>query len=182
MKENRNPQCPYCKTQTIVVKNGIILRKKKDVIDEEQRYLCRNCNKNFFNDTANPKVDKQRQAIMMYLEGMGFSEIGEFLDVDRSTVERWFNKFGIDITAIEPLRNSKQKENRKIEEVHAIAIDNYPKNFKHQLFNDGFIIVERKKRVHISFLKENQKYTMKLIDKNISKIGNKSKIEKYDMR
>jgi transposase-like protein len=195
MKENNYPKCPCCKSNTNVVMNGIIVRsRKKEIIKEEQRYLCKNCKINFFDDTNNAIVDKQRQALMMYLEGMRFSEIGEFLDVDRGTVKKWFSTFGIDLRAIQPLRNLRIKESKQIEEVHTIAIRNnnsdydvsdhnpndvysfqnsYIKDYKQQSFNDGFIILERKKRVHISFLKENQKYTMELRDKSISNKENK---------
>lgn len=178
---NNHPQCPFCKSH-IVVRNGRIVRRKKEVIDENQRFLCKNCNKNFYYDATNAKVDKQRQALMMYLEGMHFSEIGKFLDVNRGTVKRWFNTYGINLDAIEPLRNLRINETKQIEEVYAIAICNDSNDYKRQSFNDGFIILERKNRVHISFLKENQKYTMLLRDKNISNKEYKRNIGRNDLQ
>jgi len=162
------PPCPDCKSQTNVVRNGSIVRsRKKEFVNKEQRYLCKKCNKNFFDDTTNAMFDKQRQALIMYLEGICFSEIGEFLDVDRGTVKKWFNTYGVDLDKIEPLRNLRIKETKQIEKVFAIAISNDTNGYKPQSFNEGFIIIERKKRIHISFLKENQKYKLVIQDKNI---------------
>ena len=57
MKENNHPQCPYCESQTNVVNNGIIVRrKKKEIIKEEQRHLCKSCNKNFFEATPSNQI------------------------------------------------------------------------------------------------------------------------------
>lgn len=176
MIEYNHPQCPKCESNINVVKNGeITRRKKKEIIKLEQRYFCKNCDINFFKDTINTKADKHRQALMMYLEGMRYSEIGKFLDVDSGTVKKWFNTYGIDLRAIQPLRNSRKKATKQIEKVFAIAVSNDTDGYKPKSFNDGFIILEKENRVHISFLKENHKYKMELRNKSITKKENNNK-------
>lgn len=182
-RENNHPHCPFCGSHTVVVKNGIIVRRKKEeVIGEHQRYLCKSCMKNFYDDTTSPIEDKHRQALIMYLEGMNFSEIGKFLGVNHDTVRNWFNKYGIDLDAIQPLRNLRIREIKQIEEVYAIAINDDTNDYKPQSFNDGFIILERKNRVHISSLKENKKYAMVFRNKDTQRKESKKISGRNDLR
>lgn len=146
---NEKLKCPFCESDSIV-KNGIIKAK--------QRFLCKNCEKNFYPDITLLKIDKCRQAIIMYLEGLQYKEIGRILNTDRYTVREWIKKYGDNL---EEIRNKRITESMRVEEIYAI-VDNKNKDrtepYKPISFNTGFTIVEKEDKTHISFLKGNQHY------------------------
>ena len=153
---NHGIKCPYCNKEEDIVKNGIIKHKAK----ERQRFLCKNCNRNFYPEFTQSKIDKCRQAIIMYLEGMNKVEIEAILKVDRYDVRRWIKKYGKDL---EEIRNNRIVESMKIEEVYAVTPNEstdaeYP--YKNTYHNDGFTIIEKEDKTHITFLKGKQRFTV----------------------
>ena len=96
----------------------------------------------------------------MYLEGMNKVEIGAILKVDRYDVRRWIKKYGKDL---EEIRNNRIVESMKIEEVYAVTPNEskdaeYP--YKSTYHNDGFTIIEKEDKTHITFLKGKQRFTV----------------------
>ena len=82
-----------------------------------QRYKCKNCGRSFtveLKSTAKPESVK-RQALQMYLEGMGFSSIGRILRVSHVSVLHWIRKYGREIDKI---RNDKPVEVMELDELH----------------------------------------------------------------
>ena len=102
--------CPKC--------NGSD-RVKSGKIKGRQRYKCKNCNCNYtvtIKSTAKPKSLK-RQALHLYLEGLGFRSIGRFLGVSNVSVLNWIREFGENVQGL-------NAENRQIgmvevDEMHA---------------------------------------------------------------
>ncbi|CEG13956.1 hypothetical protein MSIBF_A780002 [groundwater metagenome] len=77
--------CPKCKS-TDICKNGIVKQK--------QRYLCKKCKYCFTVEHIGKSDNYKRDALILYLEGLGFRSIGRFLKVSHVAVFNWIKKFG----------------------------------------------------------------------------------------
>ena len=86
--------CPKCSSDSKV---------KAGFIDGKQRYKCRSCNYHFsvtLKSTAKPKSLK-KQALQLYLEGLGFRSIGRLLGVSNVSVLNWIRSFGEEISTLQ---------------------------------------------------------------------------------
>jgi transposase len=82
--------CPRCKNSS---------HKKNGKIAGRQRYKCYDCGYNYsveIKSTASP-MSVKRQALQLYLEGLGFRSIGRFLGVSHVSVQKWIRKFGSEL-------------------------------------------------------------------------------------
>ena len=101
-------ECSKCKSSRHV-KNGHV--------HGLQRYKCKDCGRCFtveLKSTAKPE-DVKRQALLMYLEGLGFSSIGRILKVSHVSVLNWVRKYGREL---EYLRNDKPVKTMELDELH----------------------------------------------------------------
>jgi transposase-like protein len=101
-------ECSKCKSSRHI-KNGHI--------HGLQRYKCKDCGRSFtveFKSTSKSESVK-RQALMMYLEGLGFSSIGGILRVSHVSVLHWIRKYGREIDTI---RNDQPVEVMELDELH----------------------------------------------------------------
>lgn len=80
-------ECKVCKSSK-VVNNGKVRNK--------QRYKCKSCQFNFVevDGRKGKNVDKQKMALHLYLENMGFRAIGRVLGVSNVTVLNWIRSAG----------------------------------------------------------------------------------------
>jgi IS1 family transposase/transposase-like protein len=80
-------ECTRCESKT-TVNNG----KAKG----KQRYKCKSCGFNFveIDGRRGKNIDKQRMAIHLYLENMGFRAIGRVLGVSNVAVLKWIRAAG----------------------------------------------------------------------------------------
>ncbi len=79
-------RCPKCSSDD---------RHKAGFIGEAQRWLCRSCGCKFTRSAPPGKPpEMRRQALELYLEGMGFRAIGRVLGVSNVTVLNWIRAFG----------------------------------------------------------------------------------------
>jgi transposase-like protein len=81
---------------------------KSGKINGRQRYKCKECGCNYtvsIKSTAKPKSLK-KQALHLYLEGLGFRSIGRFLGVSNVSVLNWIRDFG-----------------KKVQELHSTSQD-----------------------------------------------------------
>ena len=79
--------CPKCSC-SISVKSG--------KIKDRQRYKCKGCGCNYtveIKSTAKPNSLK-KQALHLYLEGLGFRSIGRILGVSNVSVLNWIRDLG----------------------------------------------------------------------------------------
>jgi transposase len=79
--------CPRCKSSS---------HRKNGIVNGRQRYKCHDCGYNYsveIKSTAFSSVVK-RQALQLYLEGLGFRSIGRILGVSHVSVRKWIKKFG----------------------------------------------------------------------------------------
>ena len=83
--------CPKC-TARKFVKNGIVKGR--------QRYLCKECKYCYTVSEIGKPSSLKKQAIRLYLEGLGFRSIERILKVSNVSVLNWVRKFGKEIEAI----------------------------------------------------------------------------------
>ena len=92
---------------------------KSGKINGRQRYKCKECGCNYtveIKSTAKPKFLK-KQALHLYLEGLGFRSIGRILGVSNVSVLNWIRDFGKEVqelnSANEPI------EMVEVDEMHS---------------------------------------------------------------
>ena len=103
--------CPKCSFEKSV---------KSGIIKERQRYKCKNCGCNYtveLKSTAKPKSMK-KQALHLYLEGLGFRSIGRFLGVSNVSVLNWIRSFGKEVQEL-------SAQNQAIEMVEVDEMHSY---------------------------------------------------------
>lgn len=101
-------KCTTCKSSEKV---------KDGKIKGRQRYKCKACGYRYtveLKSTAQPLAIK-RQALQLYLEGLGFRSIGRFLKVSHVSVYNWIKSFGKEI---EELRSGDEIEVVEMDEIH----------------------------------------------------------------
>lgn len=81
-------QCPYCQRTDQQVKAG-------HNASGSQRYRCQGCRRKY---TPEPKPrgygeDMRRQALQLYVDGMGFRRIARIVGVTHRTVINWVNAY-----------------------------------------------------------------------------------------
>ena len=115
MNETFN-NCPKCHC-TYFVKAGLGNGK--------QRYKCKGCNHYFsVKQRSNQKSnDIKKQAIDMYLEGLGFRSIGRVLNISYGTVYQWVKQLG-------KQHQIRQDTNQTIDIVELDEIHSYTKHKK----------------------------------------------------
>jgi transposase-like protein len=98
--------CPSCKSNNIC-KNGIIKQK--------QRYLCKECKYCFTVEKVGKSEKIKRDALILYLEGLGFRSIGRVLKVSHVSVFNWIKSFGKNL---DELRSASEIEVVELDEMH----------------------------------------------------------------
>lgn len=118
--------CPKCKSS---------IHKKNGKVDGRQRYKCDDCGHNYtveLKSTAFPASVK-RQALQLYLEGLGFRSIGRFLGVSHVSIQRWIKKFGQDL---EDLKSEKEISIVEMDEMHTYICN------KKNIAGSGLLLIE----------------------------------------
>lgn len=118
--------CPKCNSFN---------HKKNGKVNGRQRYKCHDCGYNFsveLKSTAFPQSVK-RQALQLYLEGLGFRSIGRFLGVSHVSVQKWIKKFGQEL---EDLKSENEMDIVELDELHT-----YIGN-KKNIAGSGLLLIE----------------------------------------
>ena len=103
-----------------------------------QRYKCHDCGYNYsvqLKSTASPDSVK-RQALQLYLEGLGFRSIGRYLGVSHVSVYNWIKKFGQEL---EDLKSENKISIVELDEMHT-----YIGN-KKNIVGSGLLLIEMEK-------------------------------------
>ena len=126
---------------------GSINKVKRGIVNGRQRYTCKDCGYNYTvaqKSTSKPDSVK-RQALALYLEGLGFRSIGRILKVSHVSVYNWIKSYG---SKLENIRSETDIEVVEIDELHTyigekknycwiwIAVDRYGKRFIHFVIGD----------------------------------------------
>lgn len=100
--------CPKC--------NGS-KHSKDGIIKNRQRYYCKGCNYRYTVErrSGTKGNETKRQALELYLEGLGFRSIGRILKVSHVSVYNWIKGFG---SKLEEIRNDTPIEVVEIDEMH----------------------------------------------------------------
>jgi|SRR5271169_5649397 transposase len=118
--------CPRCKSSN---------HKKNGIVDGRQRYKCHDCEYNYsveIKSTAS-STSVKRQALQLYLEGLGFRSIGRFLGVSHVSVQKWIKKFGQEL---EDLKSENEISIVELDEMHT-----YIGN-KKNIAGSGLLLIE----------------------------------------
>ncbi len=102
--------CPRCQGSG-KTKNGII--------KGEQRYKCKSCKYNFSVERRSYSypLSIKKQALHLYLEGLGFRSIGRILKVSNVSVLNWIRSFGKEVATLHEA--SKAIEVVELDEMHS---------------------------------------------------------------
>ncbi len=75
---------------------------KNGIVGGRQRYKCHDCGYNYTVEIKSTAffASVKRQALQLYLEGLGFRSIGRVLGVSHVSVQRWIKKFGQELEAL----------------------------------------------------------------------------------
>jgi len=91
---------------------------KSGKINGRQRYKCKECGRNYtvlIKSTGKSQSIK-KQALHLYLEGLGFRSIGRFLGVSNVSVLKWIRSFGHQVQALHS--TTQEIEMVEVDEMH----------------------------------------------------------------
>ena len=119
--------CPKCKCK-FFCKDGIVQNR--------QRYLCKDCQYRFTVERVGKPEELKRDALILYLEGLGFRSIGRFLNISHVSVFNWIKDFG---GKLDEIRSSDKIEVIEIDEMHTYVGE------KKTTFGSGLLLTETAK-------------------------------------
>jgi len=122
------------------------MRVKSGIINGRQRYKCKGCGCNYtveIKSTAKPKSLK-KQALHLYLEGLGFRSTGRFLGVSNVSILNWIRDFGKKVQELHA--ESKQIEMVEVDEMHSYV------GSKKTTVGFGLLLIDMEKDSSISLL------------------------------
>jgi transposase len=116
--------CPKC---------GSVDCTKDGIVKEKQRYKCKSCG---YRHTVNyrgisPAI--KRQALQLYLEGLGFRSIGRFLKCSHVAVYNWIKAHG---ESIESIRSAAGVDIVEMDEMHTYI------GSKKTIAGSGWLLIE----------------------------------------
>jgi transposase-like protein len=125
------------------LKCGSIKYVKDGIVQGKQRFKCKKCNYRFTRFTRRGvSGDKKKQAMHLYLEGMGFRAIGRFLGVSNVAVLKWVRNAGEEILKIHA---SGHNHKQKVEAFELDELMTYIKS-KKTLYGYGLLMIEKDKK------------------------------------
>jgi len=128
--------CPKCSSDKKV---------KSGFVNGKQRYKCKECSCNFtveIKSTAKSK-SKKKDALYLYLEGLGFRSIGRYLNVSHVAVYNWIKSYG---EVVEKLRTDKEIEVVELDEMRTYIMS------KKTIVGYGLLLVDLEKNLSTSLL------------------------------
>ena len=93
----------------------MLFRSKDGIVKSRQRYFCRDCKRHFTVEQVGKPNKIKRDALILYLEGLGFRSIGRFLNVSHVAVFNWIKSFG---ERLDEFRNPEDIEVIELDEMH----------------------------------------------------------------
>ncbi len=121
--------CPRCNSSS---------HKKNGIVGGRQRYKCHDCGYNYTVELKSTafSASVKKQALQLYLEGLGFRSIGRVLGVSHVSVQRWIKKFGQELEAL--------KSENEISIVELDEMHTYIGN-KKNIAGSGLLLIELEK-------------------------------------
>ena len=106
---------------------------KDGIVNEKQRYKCKSCGYRHTVKHLGKSPDIKRQALQLYLEGLGFRSIGRFLNCSHVAVYNWIRAHG---ESIKPLRSDKDIDVVELDEMHTYI------GSKKTIVGSGLLLIE----------------------------------------
>ena len=119
--------CPECGSEKCV---------KDGVVKGRQRYRCKFCNFRHTVQHRGKSPDVKRQALELYLEGLGFRSIGRFLKCSHVAVYNWIESFG---ETVKELRSDSTLQVVEMDEMHTYV------SFKKTIAGYGLLLIDMEK-------------------------------------
>lgn len=81
-------KCPKCQSYRTV---------KSGIVNDKQRYKCKNCNYFFTVDKIGKRIDSYyvTKALQLFIEGLSYREIERLLGVSHVSVMNWVKQYGL---------------------------------------------------------------------------------------
>ena len=98
--------CPKCKSENF---------RKDGIVKSRQRYLCKDCKHRFTVEQIGKPYNLKKDALILYLEGLGFRSIGRVLHVSHVAVFNWIKSFG---EKLDEIRNPSEIQVMELDEMH----------------------------------------------------------------
>jgi transposase len=117
-------ECPRCKSTNF---------RKDGIVNGKQRYLCRDCNYHFTVKQRGKPDYVKKNALHLYLEGLGFRSIGRYLGVSHVTVFNWIKAFGEKVSSL--------RSSTDIEVVEMDEMQTYIQS-KKTIVGSGLLLIE----------------------------------------
>lgn len=129
-------RCPKCKSKN-VVKNGFMKGK--------QRYKCNICKYTYTKSYCGRiKPIIKKQALILYLEGLGYRSISRFLRCSHVSIYNWIMSFGRQVENLKETKNNVKVV--EIDEIHTYI------GRKKTIAGCGLLLIELGKKYHKSLL------------------------------
>lgn len=119
--------CPRCQSTNF---------RKDGIVKEKQRYFCKDCQYHFTVKHRGKSKATKRNALLLYLEGLGFRSIGRVLQVSHVSVFNWIKEFG---EQLETLRSAEKIDVVEIDEMHTYI------RSKKTIAGSGLLLIEMAK-------------------------------------
>jgi len=116
--------CPKCGSSSCT---------KDGIIKEKQRYKCKSCGYRHTVSYRGISPSIKRQALELYLEGLGFRSIGRFLNCSHVAVYNWIKAYG---ESIESIRSTAVVDIIEMDEMHTYIAS------KKTLVGSGLLLIE----------------------------------------
>jgi len=116
--------CPKC-SHSVATKSGIV--------NHRQRWKCKACGYHYTVASRGFPKEVKRQALELYLEGLGFRSIGRILKVSHVSVYNWIRTFGEKLNEI---KSDKKVKVVEIDEMHSYI------GQKKTIVGSGLLLIE----------------------------------------
>ncbi len=117
--------------------------RKDGIVKGRQRHKCKSCGYRYTVQCRGKSSTIKRQAIELYLEGLGFRSIGRFLKCSHVAVYNWIKAFGKE--AADKIRSEKAIEVVEMDEMHTYVLS------KKTTAGYGLLLIEMAKDSSIAY-------------------------------
>lgn len=128
--------CPKCQCPNI---------RKDGYARGKQRFNCKNCNYHFTVEKKSTAVSElvKKNALVLYLEGLGFRSIGRYLNVSHVSVYKWIKHFG---EKLDNIRSEQKIQVVELDELHTYICQ------KKIIVGYGLLLIEMEKNSSTVYL------------------------------
>lgn len=116
--------CPKCSSRNF---------RKDGIVKSRQRYFCKDCKRHFTVEQVGKSNKLKRDALILYLEGLGFRSVGRFLNVSHVAVFNWIKSFG---EKLDEFRNTEDIKVVELDEMHTYI------GSKKTIVGSGLLLIE----------------------------------------